>query len=142
VSIPNRDQVKLNSMRAGRPVAVAHKFLNFLMVGGFCTALQYVILIAMVEGSGISATLASTVGYAVSSAVNYYLNYSFTFKSDAEHGRSIPRFLLIAGCGLLLNGAITYLGTAVFGLHYLLAQVAATIVALLWNFLANLRWTF
>jgi putative flippase GtrA len=129
-------------MRAGRPVAVAHKFLKFLMVGGFCTALQYVILIAMVEGSGISATLASTVGYAVSSAVNYYLNYSFTFKSDAEHGRSIPRFLLIAGCGLLLNGAITYLGTAVFGLHYLLAQVAATIVALLWNFLANLRWTF
>lgn len=134
--------MKLNSIRAGRPLAVGHKFLKFLIVGGLCTALQYVILIALVEGLGLFATLASTAGYVVSSAVNYYLNYSFTFRSDARHGRSIPRFLLIAGCGLLLNGAITYLGTAVFGLHYLLAQVAATIVALLWNFLANLRWTF
>jgi putative flippase GtrA len=131
----------LGRLRSGR-LAVAHKFLKFLIVGGLCTALQYVILIALVEGLSVSATLASTVGYVVSSAVNYYLNYSFTFRSDAEHGRSIPRFLLIAGCGLLLNGAITYLGITLFGLHYLLAQVAATIVALLWNFLANLRWTF
>jgi putative flippase GtrA len=128
-------------LRSGRLV-IAHKFLKFLMVGGLCTALQYLILIALVEGLGIFATLASTVGYVVSSAVNYYLNYSFTFRSDAEHGRSLPRFLLIAGCGLVLNGAVTYLGTAILGLHYILAQVAATIVALLWNFLANLRWTF
>jgi putative flippase GtrA len=112
------------------------------MVGGLCTALQYVILIALVEGLGIFAALASTIGYIVSSAVNYYLNYSFTFRSDAAHGRSVPRFLLISGCGLVLNGTITYLGTAILGLHYLIAQVAATIVALLWNFLANLRWTF
>ncbi|MGD0502389.1 MAG: GtrA family protein [Steroidobacteraceae bacterium] len=122
--------------------AIAHKFLRFLMVGGLCTALQYVILIALVEGLGIFAALASTIGYIVSSAVNYYLNYSFTFRSDAAHGRSVPRFLLISGCGLVLNGTITYLGTAILGLHYLIAQVAATIVALLWNFLANLRWTF
>jgi putative flippase GtrA len=135
----------LTSKSLGRRLdrlAVAHKFLKFLIVGGLCTALQYLILIALVEGFGVSATPASTVGYIASSAVNYYLNYSFTFRSDADHGRSLPRFLLIAGCGLLLNGTVTYVGTAIFGLQYLLAQVAATIVALLWNFLANLRWTF
>lgn len=128
-------------LRSGR-LAVAHKFLKFLIVGGFCTALQYLILIALVEGLGVSATPASTVGYVVSSGLNYFLNYSFTFRSGAKHGRSLPRFLLITGCGLLLNGTVTYVGTVIFGLHYMIAQVAATIVALLWNFLANLQWTF
>jgi putative flippase GtrA len=121
---------------------VVHKFGRFLLVGGLCTGLQYLLLVALVEGLGLSATAASTMGYAASSVVNYFLNYSFTFNSAERHRRSLPRFVLIGVFGLLLNGAVTFVGTTIYGVHYLLAQVAATIVTLLWNFLANLRWTF
>ena len=121
---------------------IVHKFGRFLLVGALCTGLQYLVLVALVEGLGLSATAASTIGYAASSAVNYFLNYSFTFNSAARHRRSLPRFVLIGVFGLLLNGAVTFVGTSIYGVHYLLAQVAATIVTLLWNFLANLRWTF
>jgi putative flippase GtrA len=121
---------------------IAHKFGRFLLVGGLCTGLQYLLLVALVEGLGLSATIASTIGYAASSVVNYFLNYSFTFNSAQRHRRSLPRFVLIGVFGLLLNGAVTFVGTSIYGVHYLLAQVAATIVTLLWNFLANLRWTF
>jgi putative flippase GtrA len=123
-------------------MVLARKFMRFLLVGGFCTALQYVLLIVFVEEFRLSATIASTIGYVLSSAANYLLNYSFTFRSASPHKRSLPRFLIIAGCGVVLNGAVTYLGTVVFGAHYLVAQVAATIVTLLWNFMANLRWTY
>jgi putative flippase GtrA len=116
--------------------------MRFLLVGGFCTALQYLILVVLVEEFRLSATISSTIGYVLSSAANYLLNYSFTFRSASPHKRSLPRFLIIAGCGVVLNGTVTYLGTTVFGAHYLVAQVAATIVTLLWNFMANLRWTY
>src|SRR5450631_2401455 len=116
------------------PFVVARKFGRFLLVGGFCTGLQYAVLICLVEGVSLSATLSSSIGYLVSTAVNYLLNYSFTFKSAARHSSSLPRFSLIAGCGLLLNGAVTFLGTAVYGAHYLVAQAAATVITLMWNF--------
>jgi putative flippase GtrA len=120
----------------------AHKFSRFLLVGGLSTALLYVVLIGMVEGLGLSPTLSSTVGYLISSLLNYVLNYSFTYRSAAPHGRSLPRFALIVACGLILNGTVAYVGTTVLGVHYLLAQAAATAATLLWNFWANLRWTF
>lgn len=123
-------------------LALAHKFGRFLLVGVVCTALQYGLLILLVEVFRLQPTPASTIGYIASSVVNYLLNYSFTFRSSADHRRALPRFLLIALCGLALNAAITYVGTAVMGLQYLLAQVLATGATLVWNFLVNLRWTF
>jgi putative flippase GtrA len=123
--------------------STARKFSRFLLVGGLCTGLQYVLLVALVEGAALSPTLASTIGYLASSAVNYLLNYSFTFRSAAQHRQALPKFVLISSCGLILNGAVTFAGTALLGVqHYLVAQVAATCVTLLWNFFANHRWTF
>lgn len=123
-------------------VPMVNKFGRFLLVGALCTGLQYLMLVALVEGLGLSAPIASTIGYAASSAVNYFLSYSFTFASAERHRRSLPRFVLIGVVGLLMNGAVTFVGINIYGVHYLLAQVAATIVTLAWNFLANLRWTF
>jgi putative flippase GtrA len=122
--------------------SLGRKLGRFLLVGGFCTLLQFVLLTVLVERFGWSATPASTIGYLVSATVNYLLNYYFTFESTARHARSLPRFWLVTGCGLVLNGAVTYLATTVYGAHYLVAQAAATCVTLLWNFSANLRWTF
>ncbi len=123
-------------------LSVPKTFGRFLLVGGLCTGLQYLLLVVLVEQVGFSATLASTIGYLASSVVNYFLNYSFTFNSTARHRHSLPRFLLISLCGLLLNGAITFIGTNVYAANYLVAQATATFVTLLWNFLVNLRWTF
>jgi putative flippase GtrA len=128
---------------AARPLPpVAKKLGRFLMVGGFCTGLQYALLVGQVEGFGMSPTTASTIGYLISSVVNYCLSYSFTYRSAAAHRQSIPKYVIVNLCGLVLNGAVTYIGTAIYGIHYLVAQVAATIVTLLWNFFVNLRWTF
>jgi putative flippase GtrA len=52
------------------------------------------------------------------------------------------RFALVHAVGFALNGAIMAVGAKVFGFHYFAAQVAATIIVLFWNFLANRRWTF
>ena len=70
------------------------------------------------------------------------LNYRITFKSRKRHRDAATKFFLVAACGLALNTALMHALTGPMGLHYLLAQVGATGVVLLWNFAANQAWTF
>ncbi len=123
-------------------MVLASQFSKFLLVGGFSTALQYVILAVLVQGPGIDPVLASTIGYVSSAAVNYDLNYRLTFRSRVHYFGGMFRFALVHAAALVLNGGIMAVGTRVLGLHYLLAQIGATIVVLFWNFFANRRWTF
>jgi putative flippase GtrA len=117
------------------------RFARFALVGGVATAIQYALLVLLVRAVNVEPTAASSVGFAVSAAVNYLLNYRFTFRSDRPHGPAAAKFALLAGAGLLLNAAIMHVLVGM-GIAYLLAQVCATAVVLCWNFIGNSWWTF
>jgi putative flippase GtrA len=117
-------------------------FLRFAGVGGVCTLLQYLTLVVLVNVFALAAVIASTIGFIVSAMLNYYLNHVYTFRSDAPHQRALPRFGAIAGVGVLLNAAVVAVLHSRMSVHYLLAQVAATFVTLIWNFMAHRTWTF
>lgn len=118
------------------------QFSRFVLVGGFSTALQYLILVLLVRTVGTDPVVASSVGYVLSALANYDLNYRLTFRSRVPYLGGMFRYALVMTTGLLLNGAIMAIGTKVLALHYLVAQVAATIVVLFWNFFAHRRWTY
>ena len=118
------------------------KFARFAGVGAVATAIQYAILVALVQGLGAEPTPASTLGFAVSVVFNYFANRRWTFRSERAHASAAPRFFLVQGVGLGLNGLLVYLGAEVLGVNYLLAQVAATGVVLVWNFFSHLLWSF
>lgn len=118
------------------------RLLRFSIVGGIATLVQYLILIALVMASDFSPAIASTIGFVISSLVNYILNYSFTFKSSKPHTETLTRFLIISVCGLIINYLFMQIGTRAFNLHYLFVQLAATAATLLWNFSLNHLWSF
>ena len=118
------------------------RFLKFASMGSFATSIQYILLTFLVEMCGLRASIASTIGFVIAAAVNYFLNRRFTFKSNARHTVAIPRFLTVALAGLTLNGAVIGWFEAHTTVHYLLAQISATTAVLLWNFTANAIWTF
>ena len=117
------------------------RFVRFAAVGAIATAIQYGLLILFVRAFGMAPTPASSIGFALSAAVNYLLNYRFTFHSDRPHGPAAAKFGLLAGTGLLINAAIMCV-LIVAGVHYLIAQLCATGVVLFWNFMGNTVWTF
>jgi len=117
------------------------RFIRFSIVGAVATAIQYVLLVLLVRGFEMAPTPASSIGFVLSAGVNYLLNYHFTFESDRPHGPAVAKFAALAATGLLINAAIMHLMVAA-GVHYLLAQVCATGVVLLWNFIGNSLWTF
>lgn len=117
-------------------------FGKFLGVGGAATLLQYALLLTMVELFALKSVLASSVSYVISALFNYILNYRFTFQSTADHKTALLRFSVVAACGLGINSLIMYFLTEIFTLYYLLAQVVATLVVLVWNFSAHRYWTY
>jgi putative flippase GtrA len=117
-------------------------FIKFLGVGVIATIIQYLILILLVEMFFAAPLIASTCGFIFSSTINYLLNYYFTFGSQAKHQLAAMKFVMVAAAGLALNSSIVYLLTERWITHYILAQVVATFIVLLWNFFAHQHWTY
>ena len=118
------------------------QFLRFIMVGATATFTTYLILIFLVEIGRMNVIGASVLGYVAGIAVNYKLNYGFTFRSERQHRIVIPKFIFVALVGLLLNTGLMFVGVNWFGVHYILAQLAAVAVVLVWSFTINRLWVF
>jgi len=82
------------------------------------------------------------IGFVIGAAVSYALNYHFVFRSDKDHMPTAAKFLTVAIVGLVLNSVFMMLLTGSAGIHYLPAQVTATILVMVWSYLGNRSWTF
>ena len=122
--------------------SVSNKFIRFAGVGVFGTAAHYLVLVLMVESLGARPVFASCAGFLVGALVNYSLNYRFTFQSNRRHRKALPRFYLVATVGFILNAVIMMWLAEKLGLPYILAQITATGLVLVWGFTANSLWTF
>jgi len=138
-----QDNVRLNTLvTIRRYIRVIPKFLRYALVGGFATAVHYVVLVTLVELFSLSPLLAASLGAACGVVIAYAGNRLFTFGNDACHRIVLPRFMLVAVLGTVLNGAIVWAGMEILSLHYMSAQVAATLWVLMMTYSLNRTWTF
>jgi len=122
--------------------AVLARFMGFAVIGAIGTAAHYSVLSILVELFHVSILVATTAGSITGAVVNYILNRRFTFVSDAKHSVALPKFLTVAAVGAACNWLVVAWLLQHVGWHYLLIQLFATSVVLLWNFAANSLWTF
>jgi putative flippase GtrA len=116
-------------------------FIRYASVGAIATAAHYLVLIACVEWGHWPAFIASGAGAVVGAQVAYAGNRWFTFAHTGAMRASWPRFQATALIGTLISMAVVALGVRI-GLHYLLAQVVATLLSLVLTFAVNRAWTF
>lgn len=118
------------------------QFLKYAVVGAVGTAAHYAVLVTLVQYGGLSPSFATTIGFCVGAVINYALNIRFVFASTHRHRDALPKFFALATAGALVNYLIVALLTRQLAVHYLIAQVVATSVVLVCNYLANRAWTF
>ena len=118
------------------------QFLLFAGLGVIGTLGHYTILIVLVQFWAVDPVFASSFGFVVGAVINYILNYQFTFQSDKRHAEALTKFLIVATIGAGINGTIMYIGVENTNINYLIVQIFATCVVLLWNFVLNKLWTF
>ena len=121
---------------------LAARFTKFAGVGVIGTAAHYATLISLVQLLDANAVLASSAGAIVGAAVNYILNYHYTFQSSKRHHEALVKFFAVAAVGFVLNGILMAILTSSFEIYYLLAQIITTSIVLVWNFTGNHIWTF
>lgn len=113
---------------------IVHQFLRFAAVGAIATLIHYSILISLMELGRISLVLSTSVGFTVGAVVSYTLNRRITFDHQPHFGRGLFKFVAIGAIGLGLNALIVS-ELAAARTHYILAQMVATGVVLVWNFI-------
>ena len=128
------DQSSSLAQRLGLDV-LARQFSRFLAVGAVTTIVHYGVLIALVEALGAHPVLATTAGFLVAALLSYVLNRRYTFDHEPAFGAGLLKYYAALSIGLLLNAGVMAALTQ-WGVHYVLAQVVATGVALVWNFTA------
>ncbi|HWH83955.1 MAG TPA: GtrA family protein [Burkholderiaceae bacterium] len=117
------------------------RFVRYSLVGVLATAAHYLVLVLCVELAHWPAAFGSGAGAVVGAQVAYAGNRWFTFAHRGEMRASWPRFQATALLGALLGMAIVGLGVRL-GVHYLVAQVVATLAGLMLTFAVNRAWTF
>ena len=118
------------------------QFVRFTAVGASGTAVQYLALWFGVERCGADPAVASGAGYVIGSVVNYVLNYFFTFGSRQSQWRAASRYFTLLGVGWCWNALLMLLLVRDAGWHYWPAQLVASTVVLLWNFIGSRWWVF
>ena len=127
-------------MRKNRGTIV--QFLLFAGIGAIGTLGHYTILILLAQFWAVDPVFASSIGFIVGALINYILNYHYTFQSDKRHSEAIIKFFIVATIGACINGFIMYIGVENTSINYMLIQIFATGIVLLWNFIVNKLWTF
>jgi putative flippase GtrA len=117
------------------------RLARYAGVGVVATLVHYLVLVACVELAHWAAWVGSGVGAVVGAQVAYAGNRWYTFAHRGPLLRSWLRFHGTALLGAALGMAIVAAGVR-FGVHYLAAQVVATLAAMLLTFAINRAWSF
>lgn len=115
--------------------------LRYAVVGAVATAVHYAWLVAGVELGGWRPAWAAGTGAAIGAQVAYVGNRWLTFSHNGPWWRSWWRFQATALIGVAASSTLVALGDQA-GVHYLLAQAVATMLAMLLTFAINRRWAF
>ncbi len=120
---------------------IIRQFISFCALGAVGTLAQYIVLVLGIA-LGKGPIISSVLGFTVGAVVNYALSYYCIFRSNSSHPHTVTKFFTIALFGLMLNTLVLSYAINELNLHYLAAQILATGIVVMWNFIGNRWWTF
>ena len=117
------------------------RFVRYTLVGAIATAVHYGLLASAVELLHWPAFIASGFGAVVGAQVAFFGNRWFTFAHAGHVMRAWLKFMSTALFGAAVGMLVVGIGVQL-GVHYLAAQVIATLLSLVLTFAINRAWTF
>ena len=108
------------------PAERFHEILRFLIVGGGCFLLEYVLLYMLTEFAGIP--------YLTSLLVNYLLCVTVVFHAGKRTKMEMFLFFATSAAGLGINQMTMWFFVEIAGLWYMFAKVIASGIVMIWNY--------
>lgn len=115
---------------------------RFALVGGAATATHLCVGLLLAERLGLAPFWANLCAFATALLVSYFGNLVWTFGMAAEGLGRLPRFVILALCGLAANQAIVFVTVDMAGWGYRAALAIVVLVVPALSYLASCRWVF
>ncbi|WP_028980095.1 GtrA family protein [Sporocytophaga myxococcoides] len=113
------------------------QFIRFAVVGGICTAVNYVIFITLTELTQIHYLVASTIGFFTGLLTGFYINKNWTFSKEDNNKIYILKYFLVYLFSLGVNLIILKYLVENYHLSHMVAQVIATGTTVFSNFFGS-----
>lgn len=116
---------------------------RYLLVGGASAVADWVLFGLMLYGLDLHYIAAATISFILATALNYYLSVRFVFGASRRGARNAMMLVyVVSTVGIAINIAVLSVGVDILDLHPMLAKIAASVVAVFWNFLARYFYIF
>ncbi|RYZ03128.1 MAG: GtrA family protein [Myxococcales bacterium] len=122
--------------------SVVMELVRFGGVGGLTTLLYFLLLWGLDKLLSLPMWAIAALASGPPLLVAYLLHRSFTFNSEQQHTRAGPRFVVVQLLGVVINSAVIWVGTDVFKLPFLLAQLAAIGIQVMATYLGQKFFAF
>jgi putative flippase GtrA len=122
---------------------IVAKFIKFGLVGFSGVFVDFGITFLLKEKLKVQQYVSNACGFITAASTNYLLNRLWTFHSnDPNISLEYGRFILISMVGLGINMLILWLLVKKLGMNFYLAKLFAIGFVTVWNFFANIAYTF
>jgi putative flippase GtrA len=143
--MPSRDRepaARRPRLSGGISAGLLRQFFLYGVSGGTAALTLVIVLVALVELLDCPSTLASAIGFACATPVNYLLQHRFVFGQSRNHKVFFPRYVGVTLATLGLNTLLFWILTYPLGLFYLASQILTLAVIVPINFAINREFTF
>lgn len=116
------------------------QLFRYLFVGGIATVVDWGVLFGMTEVFAVHEMVSAVFGFTAGLIANYLLSKLLVFSANEAKTGGFVEFLgyaIIGIIGLGITELIMLLGGFFPAVHYMLSKAAATVVVLVWNYLAR-----
>jgi putative flippase GtrA len=119
------------------------KLLKFGIVGFSGIFVDFGITYILKEKVKTNKYLANAIGFSIAATSNYILNRLWTFNSqNPQIIVEYWHFLMVSMVGLGINSFILWLMITKYGRNFYLSKLIAIGITIIWNFGANVLFTF
>lgn len=116
------------------------QFFRYVFVGGIATVVDWGILFILTDVAHIHHLLSSVVSFVAGLITNFILSKLLVFKASEAKTKATLEFIgyaIIGVVGLGITEIIMFLLTDCVAFHYMLSKVVATVIVLVWNYVAR-----
>ena len=119
------------------------KLLKFGIVGCSGMIIDFGATYLCKEILKINKFLSNGIGFILAATSNYFINRIWTFNSQTEDiGIQYAQFMTVSAIGLGINSLVLYLLNEKLKWNFYFSKVIAIAITTIWNFFANLLFTF
>lgn len=117
------------------------QFAKFALVGFVSLAVEYSLLLGLVEGMHVDYMMGTTLAFSASIVVNYFLSlrYVFAHRAGMSRTREFTIFAILSAVGLGLNDLYMFVGVGMLNIGYQAMKLISTFFVTWYNYLSRKR---